>query len=409
MKQHGQNTFKGRQSNYNKKTNNEFIPPPPPPPLPTPSPIQLNKNVTNVLTSAINQSNNNNNNNIRSKTQQPRTMPMLDDDIRIEQNEYGQETYVFDPYNPLNKLITEVDVQRILATYGITAPIHNFELYKRAFVHRSYLKRPDLENSQNNIFILPKPDDCLPLSTKSNERLEFVGDGVLECITKYILYSRFPKENEGFMTEKKIALVKNESIGKMAYEMGLYKWTTMSKHAEQKQTRTNLKKLGCIFEAFLGAIFLDFNKIDVQDEHGWFKNVFLTGPGFQMVQVFVDNVFEKHVDWISLIRNDDNYKNILQVRIQKEFKITPDYLEFAEHDMDIGYHMGVYLCLGQPIHVVSRSSAMSIKQFGNFADIHQYMSINNKIFVLLGEGVHKIKKKAEQIACEAAIRILNDF
>ena len=38
----------------------------------------------------------------------------------------------------------------------------------------------------------------------NNERLEFLGDGVLECITKYYLYRRFPKENEGFMTEKKI-------------------------------------------------------------------------------------------------------------------------------------------------------------------------------------------------------------
>ena len=41
----------------------------------------------------------------------------------------------------------------------------------------------------------------------SYERLEFLGDGVLECITKYYLYRRFPKEDEGFMTEKKIALV----------------------------------------------------------------------------------------------------------------------------------------------------------------------------------------------------------
>ena len=48
--------------------------------------------------------------------------------------------------------------------------------------------------------------------------LEFVGDGVLELITKYYLYRRFPKANEGFMTEKKIAIVKNESIGKLAYE-----------------------------------------------------------------------------------------------------------------------------------------------------------------------------------------------
>ena len=333
----------------------------------------------------------------------------MDEDIRIEKNSNGQETYIFDPFNPLNKQISEKEIQLILTNYGIGVDIHNFELYKRAFIHRSYIKRPNIENELNNIIIVPKPDDCLPLYTKSNERLEFVGDGVLECITKYYLYRRFPKENEGFMTEKKIALVKNESIGKMAYEMGLHKWFVLSKHAEGKQTRTNLKKLGCLFESFLGAMFLDFNKITVNDEDGWFKDVFVTGPGFQMVQIFVENVFEKHVDWISLIKNDDNFKNILQVKIQKEFKVTPDYLEVEEHNPETGYHMGVYLCLGQPIHAVTPSQAISINRFTSYYEIHQYMSQHNKILLFLGEGIHKIKKKAEQIACDTAIRNLSGF
>jgi dsRNA-specific ribonuclease len=211
------------------------------------------------------------------------------------------------------------------------------------------------------------------------------------------------------MTEKKIALVKNESIGKMAYEMGLHKWFVLSKHAEAKQTRTNLKKLGCLFEAFIGAMFLDFNKITVTDEDGWFKDVFLTGPGFQMVQIFVENVFEKHVDWINLIRNDDNYKNILQVKIQKEYKVTPDYLEVVEHNSEIGYHMGVYLCLGQPIHSVKPNQAIPITKFKTHNDIHTLMSKQNKVLVFLGEGKHKIKKKAEQLACDDAIRKLSGF
>jgi dsRNA-specific ribonuclease len=333
----------------------------------------------------------------------------MDDDIRVEKNSNGVETYIFDPYNSLNKQITEHDVSNLLLAYGIDAPIYNLTLYKRAFIHRSYIKRPNLENEQNNIVIVPKPDDCLPLYTKSNERLEFVGDGVLECITKYYLYRRFPKENEGFMTEKKIALVKNESIGKMAYEMGLHKWFILSNHAELKQTRTNLKKLGCLFESFIGALFLDFNKISVKDEENWFQNIFLTGPGFQMAQIFIENVFEKHVDWINLIRNDDNYKNILQVKIQKEFKVTPDYMEIQEHNTDSGYHMGVYLCLGQPIHCVRPDQAIPVSKFRSYSDIHQHMSQHNKIFVFLGEGIHKIKKKAEQIACEDAIRHLANF
>ena len=171
----------------------------------------------------------------------------------------GQDELIFDPFNPNNIQITQKQVETFLTKYGVPDKVHNFNLYKRAFIHKSYVKRPHLENEANGVTIVEKPSDCMPLQTKSNERLEFLGDGVLECITKYYLYRRFPKGNEGFMTEKKIALVKNESIGRMAYEMGLNKWYIMSKNAEEKKTRTNLKKLGCLFEAFLGALFLDFN------------------------------------------------------------------------------------------------------------------------------------------------------
>ena len=336
-------------------------------------------------------------------------MNLQDEDIRIEKNAQGQDIYIFDPYNPLNKEITDTEIENILKRYGIDVPITNFNLYRRAFIHRSYTKRPALENAQNNIIIVEQPTNCLPLNTKSNERLEFVGDGILECITKYYLYRRFPKEQEGFMTEKKIALVKNEAIGKMAYEMGLHKWFILSKNAETKQIRTNLKKLGCLFEALLGAMFLDFNKLVIKDEDGWFDSVFITGPGFQLVQIFIENVFEKHVDWMNLIQNDDNYKNILQVKIQKEFKVTPHYMEVSEHTVEKGYHMGVYLCLGQPVFGLSHFHSISISDFGSYSDIHQYMSEHGKIFLFLAEGIHKIKKKAEQIACETVVQILNRF
>ena len=332
-----------------------------------------------------------------------------EEDIRIEKDVNGIESYIFDPFNPLNIEITENDITTILEKYGVKYKIKNFTLYKRAFIHKSYVKRPDEENKNNNITIVDKPDNCLPLHTKSNERLEFVGDGVLECITKYYLYKRFPRESEGFMTEKKIVLVKNESIGKIAYEMGLHKWLIMSKHTESKQTRTNLKKLGCLFEAFIGALFLDFNKTEIKDEHNWFGSLFSTGPGFQMVQIFVENIFEKHVNWMELIKNDDNYKNILQVKIQKEFKVTPHYMEINEYDAEKGYHMGVYLCLGQNAFDKIHFQSTNIKEFNSYADIHQYMSEHKKAFIFLGDGIHKIKKKAEQISCYEAIQNLNDF
>ena len=316
----------------------------------------------------------------------------------------NNEEMLFNPYNPKNILIKESDVKQILKNYGIPDKIFNFELYRRAFVHRSYTKRPDSENLENNIKLAECPPDCIPLSTKSNERLEFLGDGVLECITKYYLYRRFPKENEGFMTEKKIAIVKNETIGRFAYEMGLNKWYLLSSHTEEKNTRTNLKKLGCLFEAFLGALFLDINKISIHDTDKWFDNVFVTGPGFQMAQKFLENVFEKHIDWTELIENDDNYKNILQVKIQKEFKTTPHYIEI-NHDVDTGYHMGVYLCIGLPIHNLTHNDSIHFNKFNSFEAIQDKLDEDEGVFVFLGEGTHKIKKKAEQIACNQALSI----
>jgi dsRNA-specific ribonuclease len=316
-----------------------------------------------------------------------------------------EDGLVFNPYNSQNVKITLSEVQSILSKYGLPTTVDNIALYERAFVHRSYTKRPSFENIQQNITIVERPTDCMPLSSKSNERLEFLGDGVLECVTKYLLYRRFPKADEGFMTEKKIAIVKNEAIGKIALEMGLYKWLIISKHAEEKKIRTNLKKLGCLFESFIGALFLDFNKVVVKDDENWFKNMFVTGPGFQMAQKFIENVFEKHIDWVALIQNDDNYKNILQVKIQKEFKVTPHYLEI-EHDVDLGYKMGVYICLGQAIHNVSHKDAVDFSFFKNFKAVHELLAESGKVLIFMGEGQHKIKRKAEQIACNEALKFL---
>jgi hypothetical protein len=81
-----------------------------------------------------------------------------------------------------------------------------------------------------------------------------------------------------------------------------------------------------------------------------------------------------------------------------------------EHDSENGYYMGVYLCLGQSIHEVGDvQSALLCSNFKSYKEIHDYLSVHSKIFLFLGKGVHKIKKKAEQIACEEAIHSVNLF
>lgn len=311
-----------------------------------------------------------------------------------------EDAEMYDPYNSFNREITETEVNAILREYGIPTPLHNLKLYQRAFIHKSYVCKP----GQNSF---TKPADCsMELKTKSNDRLEFVGDGVLECITKYYLYTRFPKADEGFMTDTKISLVKNDALGQLILDMGLEKWYVLSKNAEMKNTRRNVKKLGNLFEAFLGALFLDFNKIEVKDEDGWFQNTFLCGPGFQMAQIFVTRVFDKHVNWSRILENNDNFKNQLQVLIQKEFKCVPQYLETPLLDNSGAFRMGVYLCIGQSIHHLKTEEAVPFQQYGNFENIHQEMSLKHRVFILLGQGQHKIKKKAEQMACSNALQTI---
>ena len=70
---------------------------------------------------------------------------------------------------------------------------------------------------------------------------------------------------------------------------------------------------------------------------------------FKSLKIFVESIFDKHVNWTDLLQKDDNYKNILQVMIQKEFKITPSYMEISEYDEEEGYHMGVFICMGQNV------------------------------------------------------------
>lgn len=324
---------------------------------------------------------------------------------------------IFNPYNPNNVEIREADVLEILAKYGLPTKIHNFELFRRAFIHRSYTKRPELENKSLNITLAERPDDCLVLSTKSNERLEFLGDGVLELVVKYYLYRRFPKEDEGFMTEKKIALVKNEHIGKLAMAMGLHKWFIISRHAEEKDTRTNLKKLGCLFEAFIGAIFLDHNKFGLSDTNNKFytltdedtmyeTGLFITGHGFNYAQKFVEAVLESEVDWTRLISVDDNFKNQLQVKVQKAFKTTPHYVQSESNPITGEVTMVVCLCLNQQIYETNLDLAVSFDKYGSFDSIMEAVSEGQPILVNLGEGIHKIKKKAEQLACAAALKAL---
>ncbi len=344
----------------------------------------------------------------------------LKDDVDMIKTKEG---FLFNPFNPHNIVIQEADVAAILAKYGLPPVVHNLQLYQRAFVHRSYIKRPRLQNIRANIQIVERPPDCMPLRSKSNERLEFLGDGVLELVTKFLLYRRFPKANEGFMTRTKIANVRNKAIGKIALDMGLHRWFIISRHAEDKHTRTGLVCLGGLFEAFLGAVFLNFNKGthksafaaaagDEEDDPRWHEaDRFITGPGFQYAQLFIENIYRQHVDWTKLILEDNNHKNKLQTILQKAFKVTPNYLILGE-SAEEGYTMGVFLYMercpdsGKVLFKNTHlriEDAVDVSAFGSFDQMMEVFRTQRRLFVFLDLATHKNKQEAEQLACKAAI------
>ena len=88
----------------------------------------------------------------------------------------SDDKLIFNPYNTNNIEITLSTVQSILKKYGVPGEVFNIELYKRSFIHKSYVKRPLIENDEQNIFIVEKPANGMSLKSRSNKRLEFLGD-----------------------------------------------------------------------------------------------------------------------------------------------------------------------------------------------------------------------------------------
>lgn len=92
---------------------------------------------------------------------------------------------------------------------------------------------------------------------ESNERLEFLGDAVLELATTEYLFQKFPQEPEGILTAYRSALVKTTTLAELADELGLGKRLYMSRGEEATGGRTNPSLLADTMEAVIGALFLD--------------------------------------------------------------------------------------------------------------------------------------------------------
>jgi ribonuclease-3 len=231
----------------------------------------------------------------------------------------AQETKIFNPWNPKNRELTPSDAIPILKRYGWKGRIQNFNLFSQACCHKSYVDRPEMWQEQSDpseeVIVAPRPADCLPLRTCDNEELEFLGDRVIGLIIASYLAKRYPGQGEGFLTRILSRIVNNKQLGKLARDIGINQWIILSRHMEEVcDGRNNLRILGSMFEAWIGALY--FQEEDV-------------GRGMQQCNDFIIRVIERHIDFIQIIMEDTNYKDQLLRRFQSLYHQPPRYKEIS--------------------------------------------------------------------------------
>jgi ribonuclease-3 len=228
------------------------------------------------------------------------------------------ESKIFNPWNIINKEITQDTIERILRAYGWKGKQLNPDLFKQACIHKSYVSRPELwaeqaAASNEPMEIAPRPEGCMDLKEADNEELEFVGDSILGNIVALYVFERYPGEGEGFMTKMKTRIVNNKTLGELARKMGLGPWMIISRHVEEVcNGRSNLRMLGSMLEAWIGALYF-------HEGQG--------GKGFEVCQRWFIKIMEKYIDFSALIVDDNNFKDQLLRYYQSRWHQPPKYKE----------------------------------------------------------------------------------
>lgn len=174
-------------------------------------------------------------------------------------------------------------------------PLPNFQnpqLLNLALTHRSAL------------------NEKLSEASESNERLEFLGDAVLELLTTKYLFDQYPDEPEGVLTAYRSSLVKTTTLAKLATELGLGERLIMSKGEEGGGGRANESLLADTFEAVLGALYLD--------------------QGLEAVEQFLNTHLFPKFDEIKAQGLYKDAKSQLQELVQAQGKPTPLYQVLSE-------------------------------------------------------------------------------
>lgn len=221
-------------------------------------------------------------------------------------------------------------VKQILETI-VASPIHNDVLFATALTHRSAIDFLDKEK-----FV-------------SNERLEFLGDAVLDLVIAEHVYKLYPNFNEGALTKLRSQLVNAKILAHYAKQFNLGKVLIVSDSAEQNGVRESETALADAFEALIGAVYLD--------------------SGYDKARTFLEATMLQHTNFAALIDSDQNFKSALLEYAQGERLMLPYYFVISEDGPPHKKVFTVGVRLGDEV---------------------------------LGEGTGKSKKSAEQLAAKEA-------
>ncbi|MEK9154780.1 MAG: ribonuclease III [Patescibacteria group bacterium] len=188
----------------------------------------------------------------------------------------------------------------------ISVQFKNINLLKEALTHRSYLN----ENSAWGL--------------SNNERLEFLGDAILELIVTEELFNLYPKSTEGELTSIRAALVNYQMLSEAAKNIDLNEFILLSRGESKDMGKARDVILANAFEALLGAIYLD--------------------GGYKSAEAFIKNHLIKYLAKIIEEKLYKDPKSLLQEIAQEKFKVTPTYLVISESGLDHAkiFNIGVY-------------------------------------------------------------------
>jgi len=177
----------------------------------------------------------------------------------------------------------------------IDLPFENFLLLSRALTHRSFLN----EN---------------PEAIEDNERLEFLGDAILDFVVGAWLYNHFPEMAEGQLTRFRAALVNTDTLGLFGQEIDIGGALKLGKGEEENGGRSRMAMLCGSFEALIGAIYLD--------------------QGIPAVEKFMEGFLEPASEKILENHQDRDSKSLLQEWAQAQTFSIPFYRVIKEEGPD---------------------------------------------------------------------------